>query len=248
MSSSYKGFADYYDRLMQADMDYAKRTDYIENLFSYFDKSPELVADLACGTGGFTIPLARRGYDMIGVDRSEEMLTAARRKAADLGKDILFLCQDICRLDLYGTVDAFLCATDGINYIISPPLLFDMFKRIKTCFLNPGGIFIFDVSTEYKLSQLVGSNTFIHDERDLFYTWENHYIEKRKLSDMYLNFFVKENGSYRRFCERHLQRAYSEAELRTLLKRAGFEKIDVFDDLSFDAPKKTSERIIFAAR
>ena len=135
---------------------------YIENLFIMYDINPDLVCDLACGTGNITIPLAKRGYDMTGVDISEDMLNIAREKAE--GLDILFLNQSMTDLDLFGTMGAFLCMIDGINYVLPPKSLLTLFTKIKTCFIDPDGLFIFDISTEYKLKNVIGSNTFVHSE------------------------------------------------------------------------------------
>ena len=245
---SYKRFANYYDSLMREDVDYSKICDFIENLFVHYDLSSSLIADLACGTGNITIPMSERGYEMIGVDKSVDMLNNARKKASKKNQDILFLNQSITKLDLFGTCDAFLCMIDGINYILSPKSLADMFSRIKKCFLNPDGIFIFDISSFYKLSDILGNNTFIYDTQDVFYSWENKFYSDKNLSDMYLNFFVKEKKGYRRFCERHLQRAYKKEEIIFALKKAGFADIDCYDGFSFNSPKEDSQRIIFAAR
>lgn len=247
--NSYADFAYLYDSLMTSDIDYGKWADYIENLFHYYDKNPNMVCDLACGTGNFTIPLAKRGYEMIGVDRSYDMLTVAREKAQEENLDILFLNQSVSRLDLYGTADAFLCMIDGFNYILSYQTLYAIFKRIKTCFIEPDGIFIFDLSSRYKLSETIGNNTFIHSSEDIFYTWENTYYKQKNISDMFLTFFKKDtDGKYERFEERHLQRGYSVSEIKYLLKKAGFAKVDVFDELSFTPPTNTSSRIVFAAQ
>ena len=244
----YTDFAYIYDRLMKPDVNYEHVADFIENIFTEFDKDPKLIADLACGTGNVTVPLAKRGYEMIGVDISEQMLSVAREKAADENADILFLNQDISKLDLYGTCDAFLCMIDGINYIIEPKKIEYLFKRIKTCFLNPGGIVIFDISTRHKLENVIGNNTFIHDEEDVFYSWENKFVKKFNLSKMYLNFFCKQNdGKYKRFYEEHLQRGHEVAELKSALKRAGFLKIETFDGFSFNQPTVDSERVVFVA-
>lgn len=244
--TSYMDFAYIYDRLMHKDINYEKWVDYIENIFTKYGINPDLVCDLACGTGNITVPMSRRGYNMTGVDISEDMLNVAREKAA--GEDILFLNQNIQSLDLYGTMGAFTCMIDGINYIISPKALLDMLTRIKTCFLDKGGLFVFDISTRHKLKNVIGSNTFVHSERDVFYTWQNRYIENKNLSDMLLTFFVRSKSGYKRFEERHLQRAYSEAELRRLLKKAGFTEIDTYAELTFDAPDKDSDRIVFVCR
>lgn len=246
---SYNDFAYIYDKLMKPDINYGEWVDYIENIFTYYGKDVNLTADLACGTGNFTIPLAKRGYDMIGVDVSEDMLNVARDKARRENVDVLFLKQNIADIDLYGTVDAFLCMIDGINYVISPKALYEAARKIRTCFLEPDGLFIFDISTRHKLKNVIGNNTFVHNEKDIFYTWQNRYINSKNLSDMYLNFFVKKkNGLYERFEERHIQRAYSAEEIVYILKKAGFTEVDMFRPLTFDKPCDTDERIVFAAR
>lgn len=242
--NSYKAFAGIYDTLMKQDINYSDIVDYIENIFILHGKNPDMVVDLACGTGNITIPLAKRGYDMIGIDKSFEMLSLARKKS---NADILYLNQDITKLDLYGTADAFICMIDGINYCTNKNALLNMFKKIKRCFLNKDGILIFDISSKYKLSEIIGNNTFIYDKGDVFYSWENRFIEKLQISDMYINFFVKGKGGYEKFSERHLQRAYSEATLKEIIAEAGFEKISTYGDFTFEKPTKQTQRIIFVA-
>ncbi len=246
--NSYEKFAGFYDQLMREDIDYERIADYIENIFTEYDIDPELVCDLACGTGNVTIPLAKRGYEMIAVDKSVQMLNIAREKAASAHVDILFLNQNITKLDLFGTCDAFLCMIDGVNYILNPQSLEKMFERIKKCFINPKGLFIFDISTFYKLSEIIGNNIFIHDGDDIFYTWENKYYKDKRLADMYLNFFIKEKRGYKRFCEHHLQRAYKQSEIKYALKKAGFTDIRTYEPLTFNAPENECQRIVFAAR
>lgn len=245
--NSYTKFAALYDSLMHSDVKYDEWADYIENLFDLCGKNPNIVCDLACGTGNMTLPLAERGYEMIGVDRSFDMLSVAREKAQKNSADIIFLEQDMKALDLYGGCDAFLCMIDGFNYILNPNSLYSVAKRIKTCFLEPGGIFIFDISSEYKLREYIGNNTFIHDGEEIFYAWENKYYENLKMCEMYLNFFVKDKNSYKRFGERHMQRAYTQEEIRKIFLAAGFEKVDAYSPLSFDAPKKGDMRTVFVA-
>ena len=246
--SSYSEFAAYYDRLMNEDINYNHIADFIENIFIQHDISPELVCDLACGTGNITIPMAKRGYEMIAVDKSFQMLDEARKKASGENLDILFLNQNISKLDLFGTCDAFLCMIDGINYIINPQSLVFMFSRIKKCFINPGGLFMFDISSAYKLSEIIGNNTFIYDGDDLFYTWENKFHKDKKLSEMYLNFFIKNKHGYKRFAEKHLQRAYTEEEIKLALKKAGFLEVSAYDGFSFDKPHDKSKRLLFVAK
>lgn len=241
---SYGDFAKVYDSLMHKDISYSRWADYIENIFIKYDVNPDLVCDLACGTGNMTIELAKRGYNMIGVDISEEMLNIANEKSA--GLDILYINQPMQKLDLYGTMGAFLCMIDGINYVIDPHALITLFTRMKTCFMDPDAIFIFDISTRYKLKKIIGSDTFVYSDKNIFYTWQNRYLEEKNISDMFLTFFERQkNGSYRRFEERHLQHAYSENELRYMLTKAGFSKIDTYDELTFRKPRKNSERIVF---
>lgn len=243
---SYSDFAYIYDHLMHKDIDYEKWADYIEDLFIINNTNPDLVCDLCCGTGSITTILASRGYNMTGVDMSCDMLEVARQKSKNL--DILYLNQSITKLDLYGSMDAFLCMIDGINYILVPESLKNIFTKIFTCFLDPGGIFIFDISSQYKLSHIIANNTFIHSERDIFYSWRNNYISKLHISDMFLDFFIKQGKGYKRFEERHLQRAWSEKEVRFLLSRSGFQNIHTYDALSFDKPNQLSERIVFTAQ
>ena len=246
--NSYTKFAQLYDGLMNSDINYNEWADYIENLFDRYGKNPSLVCDLACGTGNMTLPLAKRGYEMIGVDKSFDMLSIARDKASDDGLDVMFLEQDLKKLDLFGSCDAFLCMIDGFNYILNPASLYKIAKRIKTCFLEPDGLFIFDLSSEYKLKTYIGNNTFIHDGNDVFYAWENKFYENTKMCEMYLNFFVKTKNGYDRFGERHLQHAYTEDEIKKIFLAAGFSEVCAYSPLTFEKPKENDMRIVFVAK
>ena len=240
---AYNEFAYIYDRLMHADIDYRKWCDYIENIFAMNGCDPDSVCELACGTGNITSIMERRGYKMCGVDISADMIEEARRKL----RRTELICQNMASFVPDKKYDAFLCMIDGINYVIAPKSVFEVFSNVRKS-LNDDGIFIFDVSSRYKLKNIIGDETFIHSERDIFYSWQNRYIERYNISDMYLNFFVEQGDMYERFEERHLQRAYSERELRALLKEAGFSNIRVYDELSFDAPTKKSERLVFVCK
>lgn len=240
----YNDFAYVYDELIREDIEYEKVCDFLENVFTIYDKNPNLVCDLACGTGNITIPMSRRGYDMIGVDVSPEMLDVARSKN-NSGKDILYLCQDMRKLDLYGTCDAFLCMTDGFNYITSMEALKKIFNRIRTCFIEPDGIFIFDLSSVYKLKNVLGGNIFIYDKDDMFYTWENSY--KEPFCKMELNFFKKDGEVYTRFVESQIQRAYTKKQIENLLIESGFSKVDVYGGYTFNTPENSENRLVFVA-
>ena len=235
---SYTDFAYVYDKLI--DQDYEKWADYIEQLFQKGGVKPKLVLDLGCGTGSITNILARRGYDMIGVDVSCDMLNVAREKAAAEGLDVLYLCQDIREFELYGTVDAVICTLDVLNYITDSGDLSKVFSLVKN-YLNPGGLFIFDINTEYKLSEVLGGNTFVNDENGIFYVWENEYEDG--ISRQYLTFFAEcENGMYKRFDEPHIQRAYKVGEIEEMLLENGLETLGKYEVLTFEKPCKHCEK------
>lgn len=237
----YGKFADIYDSLMHEDVDYDAWCDYIENLLHLHDCETDNICELACGTGNITARLAERGYNITGVDISADMLRLAAKKL----KGTHFIKSDMSKFRSARRYGAFLCMIDGINYLIDPAAVKRTFENVRHG-LDKGGVFIFDVSTRYKLSSILGSETYIHSEYDVFYSWQNRYIERYNISDMLLNFFVlRPGGMYERFEERHLQRGYSVEQLKYLLRGAGFKNIEVYGELSYSAPKKDSERIVF---
>ena len=242
--AAYKSFASVYDRLTR-DVEYEKRFLYITEIFEKFGKSPSLVLDLACGTGEMTTIMAEHGYDMIGVDISPEMLDTAADKSGDL--NILYLNQPMQELDLYGTVDAAICLLDGINYLEDTAELVETFSKVEN-FLNPGGIFIFDINTRYKLENVLAGNVFCGEDDDVFYTWENFYDPEEKICEFKLEFFITENGNIRRHTEYHYEKAFEVSEIKKALKKSGFELLAVYDDLSFEAPRRNSEKIFFVAQ
>lgn len=242
----YHDFASVYDRLQ--DTDYERFADYYEEIFKKFGCKPELIVDLACGTGNITLPLAKRGYDMIGIDLSVEMLNIAREKAVIAGQDILFLNQDMTEFELYGTVDAVVCALDGVNYLTENGQLEQLFQLTEN-YLNPNGIMIFDINTEYKLKDILGGKTFVNEENGIYYVWQNFYEDSTNICQFVLNFFQKqEDGSYLRFDEFQEERAYTETEIRCLAERSGLEFLGCFSPFSFLPPTKQEERIFFALR
>lgn len=242
---SYNGFAYIYDQLI--DQDYEKWADYLEEIFAKYQAKPELVLDLGCGTGCITTLLAERGYDMIGVDLSADMLAVAAEKAAEKELDIRYLCQDMTSFELYGTVDAVICTMDAVNYLTSLEKLQKTFALVKN-YLNPGGLFIFDISTEYRLKTVLGDNSFIFDAGGVFYTWENHYNPRTKITTQNLTFFVEEETGYQRIDEVHRQRAFSCEEIVKFLEKAGLEFLNKYDVFTFCKPGESCEKAVFIAK
>lgn len=247
---AYDSFASYYDNLLQ-DADYEKRSIYFNNIFNKFctlsfNEKPILL-DLGCGTGSLTLLMSRLDYDVIGVDPSVSMLNEARSKVFDTGENILFLCQYGETLDLFGTVDFCLSSLDTINHIEGAVNLGKTFDKVSL-FMNPGGIFAFDINTLYKHKNILGNNTFVFDTDDVYCVWQNSINEDNSV-DIALDFFEpNEDGSYERYSEDFTEYAYSFDEISSLLDKSGFEVISVFNDLSFDAPDNTCERAVFVAR
>lgn len=240
----YLDFAQLYDGLIAEDIDYCAMADFLEQCFARLGQKPSLMLDLACGTGSLTGVLAKRGYDMIGVDLSCEMLNVARQK----DPSILYLCQDMREFELYGTVDAIVCMTDSLNYITEEADLLQVFRLAKN-YLNPGAPLLFDMNSSYKLETVLGNNTYTYDSDYVYYVWENEFDAKARLCDFYLTFFVaQENGTYTRFDEHHTQRAYTQQEVEAALTAAGFSEINVFHGYTFDAPRADSERLFYMAR
>lgn len=241
---AYQYFANIYDRLICEDIDYNKMATYIEKCFEKMKKKPSLVLDLACGTGNLTDILSKRGYDMIGADASCDMLNVAKGK----NEDILYLCQDMRELELYGTVDAVLCMTDSLNYITDYDELCMVFKLVKN-YLNPDAPFIFDMNSYYKISNIIGDNTFTYDSENVSYIWQNEYDKNSNICSFYLTFFVsRDTETYTRFDEQHDERAYKSEEVLDALIRAGFEKIDIYDGYSFKKANEETQRLVYIAR
>ena len=228
------------------DVDYEAWAAYLTGfLEEYHVRS---VIDCACGTGTITIALAKSGYSVIGTDISEDMLMEARTNVLKNGLRFLpFVCQDMTALETHRPADAVISTCDGVNYLTKAEDAEAFFQRAGKA-LKPGGLLLFDISSAYKLEKILGNETFTEITDDYVYIWSNAFDSKTRLSGMDLTFFVREGEYWRRHAERHLQRAYSEDELRILLTQNGFEVIGVYDAFSRDPVRPDSERIQFAAR
>ncbi len=243
----YTKFADFYDRLTH-DIHYTRWADYLQSAFRKFGTNPKLILELGCGTGSLAVELSKRGYDMIALDSSTSMLNKAYEKANKADADILFINQDMRDFELYGTVDTILCLLDSINYITSIKDINKIFSLVNN-YLNPGGLFIFDVNSPYKLSTLLGNQIFYELDEDISWVWKNTYNNKNKTTTFDLTFFVKnEKGLYERYDETHQERAFSGEEITDALSSSGLKLIGEFGNLSFDAPAADEERIFYIAQ
>lgn len=243
----YSNFAYVYDRLME-DVDYDGWVDYIEGLLKLENHKPKRILELACGTGNITIPLSKRGYEIMGVDISQDMLSVADDKASEAGERIIFLEQDMRELEVEdGGYDCVLCLCDGINYVTEVEDLHKVFHLVYES-LSQEGLFIFDVSSYYKLKNILGENTFGENLGDLCYLWENYFNEDTDTIEMDLTLFIQEGRLFKKMEEYHLQRAYRVEELTAALKKAGFNNITSYNAFEYKEPKEESERIFFLVK
>lgn len=245
--SGYADFAAFYDRLTD-DVGYPRRADYLAGLLAEHGVPAGTVLDLACGTGSLTLELFKRGYEMIGVDASPEMLCTAREKCLRAGADVLFLCQPMEALDLYGTVNAAVCTLDSLNHITQPETLREVFRRVAL-FLEPGGLFLFDVNTPYKHREVLGDNTFVYDLDGLYCVWQNAYSPQEDTVEILLDFFEEEqNGAYTRSGEQFMERAYSHDSLCAFLEEQGLMLLHCYEEMTRTPPREDTERAVYVVK
>ena len=246
----YDLIAPLYDR-ENAEVDYGAWADFFERIFAArMAAPPELVLDLGCGTGSMTLELARRGYDMTGVDYSSEMLEVARERATQmtLAHDCLWLCQDMCELDLYGTVDACVSCLDTVNHLTDKKQLARAFSLVHN-FLSPNGLFIFDINTRHKFETQYAGEVYTYDTDDGYLVWENDYRPRSGLCDFYITLFKREaDGRYTRYDEVQTERAYSIKTIIKTLAENGFADISVYRDFDFAPGDETDDRVFLVAR
>ncbi len=246
MNRPYSALAECYDRL-NAHVDYAGWAFALATaLKAQGVPDGALVLDLACGTGNMTLPLSDLGYDMIGVDLSPDMLNAARKKA---GADrVLWLCQDMRSFELYGTVGAVVCCLDSVNYLTGKIGLRKCFSLVHN-YLDPDGIFLFDVNSPYKFKHVYGQNQFVLEGEGVYCGWQNDYDEASGLCDFSLNIFSEnQEGLWHRFDEVQRERCWSRKTLTSCLTACGFEVLSVASDLTGTPVTETSERLFFTCR
>ena len=240
------GFASVYD-LFFSEEERAERAGYYLSLISRNGVDGGILLDLACGTGALTPYYIDRGYDVIAVDVSEDMLSIARSKLGSAGERVLFLCQDMRSLDLYGTVRCAVSSLDSMNHLLTENELLEAFSRVSL-FTEPGGVFVFDMNTVEKHRDILGDRSFIFETENTFLTWQNELDPATDEVEMLLDIFTKrKDGAYDRCSETVTERAYPPDSIVHLLKKAGFRHVETYSDLSLAPPKQGDERICFAA-
>lgn len=262
---TYTDFASVYDELMD-DTPYEEWCEFLMEAFRRYGADSEqtdhagekamdknlaqernTVLDLGCGTGTLTELLARRGYDMIGVDNAPEMLQIAMEKRERSGLDILYLLQDMREFELYGTVRAVVSVCDSMNYILEEEELLTVFRLVNN-YLDPGGIFIFDMNTVYKYMEELGTQTICENRENASFIWDNYFDEESMINEYDLTLFVEEKeGWYRKYEEFHYQRAYEIETIKGLLAESGMELLAVYGEGTKEAPKPDCGRVYFVA-
>lgn len=244
---AYTSFAEVYDTFMD-NVPYEEWADYLEERLKEYGVKDGLVLELGCGTGSMTELLAEKGYDMIGVDNSEDMLEIAMEKRIESGHDILYLLQNMQEFELYGTVKAVVSVCDSVNYITGKAELEEVFRLVNN-YLDPQGIFIFDFNTEYKYREILGNQVIAEDREECSFIWENYYDHTSMINEYELTLFVQEEDDlYRKYQESHFQKAYTLRDIRSMIEASGLKFVTAYDAYTQKAPMHNSERITVIAR
>lgn len=243
----YTNFAKVYDLFMD-NVPYDKWVEQIKDILYKENIKDGLICDLGCGTGAITERLANLGYDMIGIDNSYDMLDVAMEKKYASGNDILYLCQDMREFELYGTVRAIISRCDSLNYIRELSELKEVFAWVNN-YLDPDGLFIFDMNTEYKYQNILGDNTFAEVREQASFIWENTYDIDKRINEYDLNLFIKlEGDNYKKFEERHVQKAYTFDEILSAIDSSNMVLEKYMDADTYGDIRENTERILFVAR
>lgn len=244
---AYTGFARVYDLFMD-NVPYDRWCADTVRLLSEYGIKDGIVADLGCGTGSITERMAAKGFDMIGIDSSEDMLEIALDKKINSGHNILYLCQDMRSFELYGTCAAIISRCDAINYILNMKDLVAVFRLVNN-YLDPGGVFIFDCNTVHKYETVLANNT-ISETRDAgSFIWENFYDSVTGINEYDLTLYVrdpqmKDQERFMRFEETHIQKAFTDTEIRRAAESAGLQWLRILDAKTLKEPVSDTERFL----
>ena len=242
----YTSFAEVYDVLMD-NVNYERWADLYRDILTACGVPAGKVCECACGTASLTIPLQKQGYQMTGVDLSQEMLWIGAQKARKMGLGIPFVQQDMRKLHLHRQMDAVIATCDGVNYLLKDEDVLAFFTAAWNA-LRPGGALIFDISTPWKLEYERGDQIICEDRQDVTYMWQNRFDKAQGLLDMHLCIFLRQkDGSYRRIDEEQTQRAHTAENLRSLLFGAGFTDVGIFGGSRMEAPREGEQRWHIAA-
>lgn len=242
---AYGEFAKIYDDLINEDINYDNMVSRIIEICNEHNIECKDYLDVACGTGNVTVRLAKHFKDIYAVDLSEDMLREAFNKLKENRIKGKIICQDMTGMQLNRKFDLITSVLDSTNYITDEDDLEKYFSSVKE-HLKDDGIFIFDVNSYYKLSEILGNNIYTYSEEDVFYTWEN--VFEDDMVSMFLTFFVKQGELYERFEEEHFERAYKEEELESALSNCGLKVINKFDGYSNNKVQANSERIVYVVK
>ena len=242
----YGSFAYFYDRLTR-NVPYEDMARQIERYTERFGGRKDILLDLACGTGSLSERLAGLGFDVIGVDSSEEMLNCALDKKFDSGLPIQYLRQDMRSLDMFGTIDVTVCSLDGINHLENKEDVLKVFERVSL-FCDPAGLFIFDVNTLHKHRDVLADNAFIYSLGDVYCGWQNEYSPEDDSVRIFLDIFEEENGKYTRYSEEFGEIYLSHEDIVSLLDKAGMTVLAVYDGYSDEPLNESSERAVYVCK
>ncbi len=242
---AYEELSKIYDELIYEDINYEDMVSRIMSICEENNIAFEDYLDLGCGTGNVTILLAKFFKSIYAVDLSEDMLRAAFEKFKSNKLRGKIICQDMTELTLNHKFDLITCVLDSTNYVTEKEGLINYFSSVHN-HLKDNGIFIFDINSYYKLSEVLGNNIYTYNSEDVFYTWENVFEEE--LVSMFLTFFVKKGELYERFEEEHLERAYKEEEIENILSKCDFKILNKFEGYTTENVQANSERIVYVVK
>lgn len=252
---SYQEFAKVYDELMD-NVPYEKWRDFIVSMIekygvskpyreneSALESEKNLVLDLGCGTGKFTRMLKEKGYDMMGIDSSDEMLSIAMEKE----DGILYLLQDMRELELYCTVGTVVSVCDCVNYILEEEELIEVFSLVNN-YLYPKGLFIFDFNTVYKYEKIIGERVIAENREDCSFIWENYYYEDEQINEYDLTIFMQTQGdNFVRYKENHYQRGYEPEHMKEMIEKSGLKFVKMLDADTLSEVTAESQRVYILA-